>query len=96
MVVQWFYERGKRFACNNTTDKWFENVRENKPHIYFQDGEWLVVQCGSHSHFAKEMCAKRNGVANTWARLQNKTEEEKDLFYKIHLRMLPQLQKECP
>lgn len=71
MAIQWFYERGKTFACNNTAHKWFENVRENKPHIYFRGGEWHVVKCGSHMHFEKEKCAELNSKAHRWMSFRN-------------------------
>ena len=71
MAIHWFYERGKHFACNNTVHKWVENVRENKPHIYFRGGEWCVVKCGSHRYIEKDVCAELNTKAIRWMLFRN-------------------------
>jgi len=71
MAVHYFFERGKTYACNNTTNKWFENVREHKPHIFFRGGEWHFVACGSHIHWANQLCADRNNAAQKWMRFRN-------------------------
>lgn len=71
MAKQYFFERGKKYECYNNSQDWFENVRDLKPHIYYERGEWHVVQSGHYTHSGKEICAKRNGEANIWMSFKN-------------------------